>query len=185
MPRNKKASIDTKSIASTESIVAKLPKEDRRVKFSEKLDVREYDNSHSGEVEYSKPRRRRSFKEVVTEYLEKIFDDIVIKHKLSEEHDGDTVAKASADLCIELRKLPRDVFTNIRNANYDISAFTPLMKDNLLIITGEQFMMTGDEMMKTIEYIKNKKIQAGELRATYDFPTYWTDAQNTSAILNL
>jgi len=102
------------------------------------------------------------------DYFQLLSNTVVNKYGLSQEQSDDTWTQANAEVQNYLCYLPRWIFREIANANYDISAFDPLIGDNLIIITAELFRVSGDYVIDQIEYLKNKKAQAKELKETYD-----------------
>lgn len=98
-----------------------------------------------------------------------VFNTTVNEYNLTQEQTRDTWTKANAKVQNTLQAyLQLEVYFGIRNVTYDISGFPLLIKDNLIIITAEFFRVSGDELIAHIEYIKNKRAQAQELKENYN-----------------
>ena len=105
-------------------------------------------------------------------YLVMATNTVVNQYDLIEEQDPDICTKANAKLQYLFEKDIKnnsEVYTEIKNSNYDISEFHDLIKDNLMIITTEHFKVeSANEMAKIIKSLKDRKEQSRELKKSYD-----------------
>ncbi len=102
-------------------------------------------------------------------YFELVFNTIVNKYGLTQEQSDDTWTQAIAELQNTLKAiLPREVYFGIENGTYDISGLHELIQENLIIITAEFFMVAGNDIIKRIQYIKDRRAQAQYVKDTYD-----------------
>ena len=107
----------------------------------------------------------------ITEYLEDLLDFIINKHNLTDETTDDEYTIASAETHNTIKeKIPRSIFTAIKNAKYDISVFPEIIKNNLLIITAEYWSSecSANDVEEHIFYLKNKRRNSQEFKRLYD-----------------
>jgi hypothetical protein len=107
----------------------------------------------------------------ITEDLEDLLDFIINKHNLTNETSDDEYTIASAETYNSIKeKIPRCIFTAIKNAKYDISVFPELIKDNLLIIAAEYWSpeCCANDVEDHIFYLKNKRRNSQEFKRSYD-----------------
>ena len=111
----------------------------------------------------------RHYIKALYDYFWLLSNTVGNKYGLTQEQSDDTWTQANAEVQNALKAdIPVWIFREIREANYDISGFGSLIEDNLIITTAEWFRVSGYEIIDQIEYKKNKRAQAQDLKENYD-----------------